>query len=48
MINGIDQPIDSLSDLDDQERETLKEWTDFFTNKYTMIGYLVEQGFEDK
>ena len=40
MLSGIDDKIDTLSDLDDEERESLREWTAFLENKYQFVGTL--------
>lgn len=40
MLSGIDDKIDTLSDLDDDERESLREWTAFLENKYQFVGTL--------
>lgn len=41
MIQDLDKPIDLLQDLNEEERVALKEWEDFFSSKYTIVGSLV-------
>lgn len=38
----VDNKIDTLSDLNAQEKDTLNEWRVHFDNKYLHIGDLVE------
>lgn len=47
MITPIKEPIDTLSDLTDEELRALDEWSDHFAGKYTEVGELVSQGKED-
>ena len=42
MLTDLEKPIDDLKDLNDQERQALAEWEEFFTNKYVCVGKLVE------
>ncbi|KAI9325479.1 cytochrome b5-like heme/steroid binding domain-containing protein, partial [Obelidium mucronatum] len=41
MVQGLDLPIDELTDLSESEVDTLNNWASFFHNKYTHVGYLV-------
>jgi membrane-associated progesterone receptor component len=41
MLQDLDKPIDKLEDLDQEERNALKEWEEFFTSKYAIVGSLV-------
>lgn len=43
MLTDLDKPIDELKDLNQEERNALDEWEQFFTNKYTMVGRLVNE-----
>jgi membrane-associated progesterone receptor component len=43
MLTDLDKPIDKLDDLNDEEREALREWSDFFTGKYMIVGSLIEE-----
>lgn len=35
--------IDDLADLNEEELGTLKEWVEFFENKYVVVGELVDK-----
>ncbi|RKP05090.1 cytochrome b5-like heme/steroid binding domain-containing protein, partial [Thamnocephalis sphaerospora] len=41
MIMPLDQPIDTLADLTDEERQALDDWEGHFANKYDCVGELV-------
>ena len=41
VLTPLDQPIDLLKDLNDEEKQALDEWEQFFINKYTLVGHLV-------
>jgi membrane-associated progesterone receptor component len=41
MITPIDQPIDTLSDLTEEEWAALNDWEAHFANKYECIGELI-------
>jgi membrane-associated progesterone receptor component len=41
MLTPIDKPLDTLEDLNDEQKHSLMEWGQFFTNKYMCIGTLV-------
>jgi membrane-associated progesterone receptor component len=43
MLTDLDKPIDTLDDLTAEERQALKEWEEFFSNKYTCIGRLMNE-----
>ncbi|KAJ3249563.1 hypothetical protein HDU78_000090 [Chytriomyces hyalinus] len=43
MVQSLDLPIDTLADLDPSEVETLSGWFQFFSGKYTLVGYLVNE-----
>ncbi|KAJ3020626.1 UNVERIFIED_CONTAM: hypothetical protein HDU68_010089 [Siphonaria sp. JEL0065] len=43
MVQSLDLPIDELKDLTDSEVETLNGWASFFHNKYTHVGFLVNE-----
>ena len=40
-IDPLDGPLDSLDDLDDDQRESLRDWEDRFRQKYLIVGRLV-------
>jgi membrane-associated progesterone receptor component len=41
-LTDIDGPIDTLEDLNNEEKESLDEWAAFFTGKYNCVGRLIE------
>lgn len=41
MLTPLDQPIDTLSDISESEREALEQWEEFFSGKYPYCGRLV-------
>ncbi|MBQ5153786.1 cytochrome b5 domain-containing protein [Macrococcus caseolyticus] len=41
MLTPLDQPIDTLSDITESEREALEQWEEFFSGKYPYCGRLV-------
>ncbi|VVT51531.1 uncharacterized protein SAPINGB_P003127 [Magnusiomyces paraingens] len=42
VLTPLDEPIDALTDLDEEERKTLDDWYNMFKGKYTHIGFLVD------
>lgn len=48
MITPVSEPIDSLSDLDDEERKSLDEWFNHFEAKYPICGELVNESAKSK
>ena len=42
----IDEPIDTLKDLNPDEVEALEEWSQFFASKYPFVGQLIENNIE--
>ncbi|KAF9132351.1 hypothetical protein BGX30_012699 [Mortierella sp. GBA39] len=42
MLSPIDGPIDTLTDLDDDEKESLNDWAGHFEGKYQLVGKLIE------
>ncbi|EJU04327.1 cytochrome b5 [Dacryopinax primogenitus] len=44
MLTPVDAPIDTLQDLTSEERANMKSWKEHFTNKYIVVGELVENG----
>ncbi|KAJ3120933.1 hypothetical protein HK098_004117 [Nowakowskiella sp. JEL0407] len=40
--------IDTLEDLEEDEKQSLKEWAQFMENKYTVVGYLIENDEKEK
>ncbi|KAL7415411.1 cytochrome b5-like heme/steroid binding domain-containing protein [Mrakia frigida] len=42
MLTPVDQPLDTLADLDKGEIENMNGWMEHFTNKYVVCGRLVE------
>lgn len=40
ILTDLDKPIDDLEDLNAEERQSLKEWSEFFSGKYTVVGRL--------
>ncbi|KAJ1819092.1 Dihydrodipicolinate synthase [Coemansia sp. RSA 2675] len=42
ILTDLDDPIDTLEDLDKAENEALDEWATFFAGKYVPVGRLVE------
>jgi len=47
MITPIGKPIDSLEDLTDEERVSLRDWKAHFEGKYLLVGRLVEEGSDE-
>ncbi|ORY01152.1 putative sterol metabolism-related protein [Basidiobolus meristosporus CBS 931.73] len=43
MLTPLDQPIDTLSDLTEEEWGNLKGWDDTFSSKYLHVGTLVNE-----
>lgn len=43
VLTGLDDPIDRLEDLTEEQRQSLDEWFERFSNKYQHIGNLVEE-----
>jgi membrane-associated progesterone receptor component len=41
MLQDLNMPIDELKDLNNEERESLREWEEFFSSKYPVVGKLV-------
>jgi membrane-associated progesterone receptor component len=41
MLTDLDKPMDELNDLTEEEKGSLKEWGQFFENKYMCVGTLV-------
>lgn len=41
-------PVDTLSDLDEEQREALRGWEERFDAKYLVVGRLVAVGEEGK
>jgi membrane-associated progesterone receptor component len=48
MLTPIDSSIDTLDDLDGEEKSSLKGWEEHFGNKYAVVGELVENGEEEQ
>lgn len=46
MLTDLDKPIDTLSDLTDEEKESLAGWANHFEGKYLLVGRLVNEGSE--
>lgn len=44
MLTDENGRIDTLGDLNDEERGSLKGWEEHFGGKYTLVGELVENG----
>ncbi|KAJ3311970.1 hypothetical protein HDV04_003466 [Boothiomyces sp. JEL0838] len=42
VLTDVDLPIDKLDNLTAEEKNSLEEWFQFFSGKYTCIGQLVE------
>ncbi|KAJ2909705.1 Dihydrodipicolinate synthase [Coemansia aciculifera] len=43
ILTDLDDPIDTLEDLDKAENEALDEWATFFKGKYVPVGRLVDE-----
>ncbi|KAK9761568.1 Dihydrodipicolinate synthase [Basidiobolus ranarum] len=43
MLTSLEEPIDTLSDLNVEELESLKGWDDMFSEKYLYVGTLVNE-----
>ncbi|GBC13049.1 membrane-associated progesterone receptor component 1 [Rhizophagus irregularis DAOM 181602=DAOM 197198] len=43
VLTPIDQPLDTLEDLDSEELNSLKEWHSHFASKYEYVGKLVNE-----
>ncbi|KAK9694697.1 Dihydrodipicolinate synthase [Basidiobolus ranarum] len=43
MLTSLDEPIDTLSDLTVEERESLRGWEEMFSGKYLTVGTLVNE-----
>ncbi|KAI9673170.1 MAG: hypothetical protein M1817_003032 [Caeruleum heppii] len=43
LTKDLDGPLDSLDDLDEEQKESLKEWEEKFEGKYLKVGRLVPQ-----
>ena len=43
MLTDLDKQIDELKDLNAEERQALKEWSEFFDGKYDVVGRLVNE-----
>jgi len=48
LTKDLDGPLDTLSDLDDEQKYALKGWEERFDEKYLVVGKLVAAGEEDK
>lgn len=46
MTKDLDGPLDTLSDLDDDQKEALRGWEERFEEKYLVVGKLVAAGEE--
>lgn len=46
LTKDLDGPLDTLSDLDDDQKEALKGWEERFQEKYLVVGKLVAAGEE--
>ena len=42
VLTDVDFPIDKLDNLTAEEKNSLEEWFQFFSGKYTCIGQVVE------
>jgi membrane-associated progesterone receptor component len=43
MLTPIDEPMDTLEDLNADETQALNDWEQHFAGKYLLCGELVEQ-----
>lgn len=48
MITPLDQPIDTLDDLTEEEKQTLDDWFDKLSGKYLHVGKLVPETAKTK
>lgn len=46
MLTDIEKPLDTLEDLTDEEKGSLREWAALFEGKYLLVGRLVNEGEE--
>lgn len=44
MLTDLDKPIDTLEDLNEEEKGSLDGWASHFEGKYLLVGKLVEEG----
>lgn len=44
LTSDLDGPLDTLSDLNDEQVEALKGWEERFNEKYLVVGKLVAAG----
>jgi membrane-associated progesterone receptor component len=48
LTKDLDGPLDTLSDLDSDQKEALQGWEERFLEKYLVVGRLVAVGDEEK
>ena len=48
LTEDLDGPLDTLSDLDDEQRDALRGWEERFEEKYLVVGELVAEGEQEK
>lgn len=47
LTKNLHGPLDDLCDLDDDQKQALKDWEERFTEKYLVVGRLVPVGDEE-
>lgn len=47
LTKDLDGPLDTLVDLDDEQREAMKGWEERFEEKYLVVGQLVAVGSKE-
>lgn len=47
LTKNLNGPLDDLRDLDDDQKQALKDWEERFTEKYLVVGKLVPVGSEE-
>ena len=48
LTKDLDGPLDTLEDLDDEQRDALRGWEERFEEKYLVVGKLVAEGEQQK
>lgn len=48
LTEDLDGPLDTLSDLDEEQREALRGWEERFQEKYLVVGKLVPVSEQEK
>lgn len=48
LTKDLDGPLDTLKDLDGEQKDALRGWEERFEEKYLVVGKLVAEGEEEK